>query len=155
MSTYLTEELNSERVPYELIPHPRTESARAEAAALDTTPEQVGKTVVLTGADGFVRAVVPATERLDLRKVRILLNRKDLRLATEAELVIAYPMFELGAVPPVGGPYGDVVVVDLRVAAKDEIVLEAGTHTESVRVPTAGLLDHSAAYIADVCLDRH
>jgi Ala-tRNA(Pro) deacylase len=154
MSVYVTEELKGDRIPFELIGHRRTETARDEADAVGAPAAEVAKTVALTDHHGFVRAVLPASERLDLHKVRDLLGRRGLRLASEAELILAFPMFELGAVPPFGGPFGDAVVVDVRIAATPEVVLEAGTHTESLRVRTADLLDHLAAYVGDICRDR-
>ena len=46
-------------------------------------------------------AVLPASERIDLRKVRELLEGgKSIHLASEDELARDYPDFELGAVPP-------------------------------------------------------
>ena len=70
--------------------------------------------MVLTTPDGFVRAVLPASNRLDLGKLREILGTKDVELATEAVLAGAYPEFELGAVPPLTGGDGDRVLVDRR-----------------------------------------
>jgi len=151
MSVDLIRELDREHLDYELIPHRRTETAMDEAEAVGTSPGEVAKTIVLTDGDVFVRAVLPASERVDLRKVRLLVGRKRLRLATESELVLAYPMFELGAVPPVGGPLGDRVVVDGRVAAREDILLEPGSHSESLRLRARDLLVLARAQIGDIC----
>ena len=85
----------------------------------------MAKTIVLTSAEGHVRAVLPASERLDLHKLRQHPNGgSEIRLATEAELIRAYPTLELGAVPPFGGPPGDVVVVDWRVIDWDWVIVD-------------------------------
>ncbi len=150
-----TRELDEKQVAYELIPHSHTERATEEAAALGVRLAEVGKTVVLTGPQGYVRAVLPASEWLDLHKVREHLDGgKEIRLATESELVGAYPTFELGAVPPFGGPRGDRVIVDRRIANRESIILEAGTHEQSIRVQTADLLALTQAEIADICRDQ-
>jgi Ala-tRNA(Pro) deacylase len=52
---------------YELLPHAHTESATAEADALGVPADDVAKTLVVTTPEGYVRAVVPASCRLDLR----------------------------------------------------------------------------------------
>lgn len=75
------------------------------------------------------------------------------RLATEAELGAAYPEFELGAVPPFCGPSGDRVVVDARLAREDEVVLEAGTHAQSIKLRMRDLLKISSAEVADIAAD--
>jgi Ala-tRNA(Pro) deacylase len=150
----LKDALAESGIAYELLVHPRTERAADEAEALEISPDDVAKTIVLVGEQGRARVVLPASERIDLRKVReVLGGGKDVRLATEGELQAEYPMFELGAVPPFGGPAGDRVIVDPRVAERESIVFEAGSHGESLRMKAADLLTLSGAEISDVCRD--
>jgi prolyl-tRNA editing enzyme YbaK/EbsC (Cys-tRNA(Pro) deacylase) len=54
-------------------------------------------------------------------------------------------------VPPVGGGRRDQVVVDSRVAARDTVVLEAGSHEQSVRMAAADLVRAAGAEVADIC----
>lgn len=136
-------------VGYELIPHRRTATALAEARALELPPERVAKTVVLRSPDGYVRALVPASSHVSLRKVRKLLGA-EVRLATEAETAAEYPEFELGAVPPVGGASSDRVVADRMLAESHRLVFEAGRHDESVSLRTEDLLRLAAAEVADI-----
>lgn len=152
----VTRVLDAAAAPYELLPHAHTESALAEAEALGIRPDEVAKTLVVKTPDGYVRAVLPAPRRIDLRKVRAVVGgpKKKVHLATEQELDAAYPQFELGAVPPLGGPAGDRVIVDRAVAEQDSVVLEAGTHDDSVRVATADLLRLAGAEVADISQDE-
>lgn len=150
----LIQELARQQVSYEVIPHQRTQSAGEEAAAVGVAPTEVAKTLILATDEGFVRAVVPGSERLDLTKARALVGGgKHTRLATEAELAGSYPMFELGAVPPFGGPTGDRVIVDAQLPEHEFVVLDAGSHSESVRMRTSDLLNLAGAEIADLCRD--
>jgi Ala-tRNA(Pro) deacylase len=147
-------ELERAGLGYELLHHGETLTAGEEAAMLGLPREQVAKTVVLASGGGYVRAVLPASERLDLRKARRLLGEaKATRLAREEELAVAYPMFELGAVPPFGGPTGDRTIVDRRLAAQESVVIEAGSHSESVRIKTRDLLSLIGGETADICAD--
>jgi Ala-tRNA(Pro) deacylase len=149
----LTEALERAGAAYELLEHERTERAADEAAALGLRADEVAKTIVVSTATGNVRVVLPATERIDMHKLRELFAAgKDLHLLTEAALAAAYPEFELGAVPPLGGP-DEPVVVDRRVAERDNVVFEAGRHDRSVRVAAADLVSASGARVADVCAD--
>lgn len=138
---------------YELINHPRTTTAAAEARVLGLDARQVAKTVVLTTPEGFVRAVLPASERLDLGKVRTVLDTNDVELATEDVLAGAYPEFELGAVPRLTGGDGDRVLVDRRLCENEWVVLEAGTHEQSLRLRTADLVDLCNAQLVDLSQD--
>jgi Ala-tRNA(Pro) deacylase len=146
----LVHELEQASIAYELIDHVRTTTAAAEARVLGLSPHEVAKTVVLTAPDGFVRAVLPASDRLDLGKVREILGTKDVALATEAALAGAYPEFELGAVPPLTSGDGDRVLVDRRLCENEWIVLEAGTHEQSLRLRTTDLLELTDARLVDL-----
>jgi Ala-tRNA(Pro) deacylase len=144
------EELDRAQIDFDLIEHRRTETAGDEAHAIGMPPDEVAKTIVLASKERYVRAVVPASQRLDLHKIRELLGDKQARLASEEELVFAYPMYELGAVPPFGVPAGDRVLLDQRLAQHDFVVLEAGSHNESVRLKVADLLNLSGAEVEDI-----
>jgi Ala-tRNA(Pro) deacylase len=123
----LTRVLDEAGVRYELLSHAHTESAVAEAEALGLAPADVAKTLVVTTPEGYVRAVLPASKRIDLHKLREVTGggKKEVHLASEEDLARDYPEFDLGAVPPIGGRR-DLVVIDRRLAERDSIVLEAG-----------------------------
>lgn len=150
MTTDLREELDHSRIDYDVIEHRRTETAGDEARAIGVQPDEVAKTLVLVSGERFVRAVIPASARLDLHKAGDVLGDKHVRLATEEELVLAYPMYELGAVPPFGVPGGDRVLLDRRLAGRDSVVAEAGSHSESVRLRTRDLLELTRAEVHDL-----
>ena len=149
----VTSFLEESGVDFDLLEHEHTERAADEAKALGVAAEEVAKTLVLTGPSGNVRAVLPASERIDLGKVADLLEarHKEVLLATEDEMKRDYPDFALGAVPPFGGREGDRVIVDSRLAALDSVVLEAGSHESSVRLKTADLVRLTQAEVSDIC----
>lgn len=147
------EVLAREGVGYDVLRHAHTETALDEARALAVRPVQVAKTLVLVGPDGYLRAVLPAAARLDLRKVRALLpHGKPVRLATEAELAVDYPEFELGAVPPLGGRV-DLVLVDERLLEQSAVILEAGSHDESIKLDVRDLISVARAAVVDICAE--
>jgi Ala-tRNA(Pro) deacylase len=147
--------LDAAGVTYELLAHAHTESAAAEADALGLAPGDVAKTLVLATPDGYTRAVIPADCRIDTHKLRDLLGagKKQVHLASEDDLRRDYPDFDLGAVPPLGGSRHDPVLVDRRVADRESIVLEAGSHEQSIRLKPADLVRAADAQIADLCQD--
>lgn len=152
-SRALTDALDAEQIPYEVIPHPRTTTAAEEARAVGVDPTHVAKTLVLSTGAGLVRAVLPASHRIDMRKAREIVDDKHAELASEEMLAGAYPEFEVGAIPPVGGPGPDPVLIDERLAKEPSVVFEAGTHEHSVRMATADLLTLAHARVADICED--
>jgi Ala-tRNA(Pro) deacylase len=150
----LVEALRGEGVEFELLPHRRTMRAAAEARALGVVPQAVAKTLVLVDASGNrIRAVLPATKRLSLERLARSVGSERVRLLTETELLAAYPQFELGAVPPFGGPAGDLVVVDVTLAGCEHVVLEAGVHDTSLRIKTTDLLQAADAKLETITAD--
>jgi Ala-tRNA(Pro) deacylase len=147
----LTSALDEAGVSYELLSHVHTESALAEAESLGVSPDDVAKTLIVKLPDGYLRALLPASARIDLRKVREFHGggRHKVRLATEEDLRRDYPEFELGAVPPMGGR-SDSIVVDPRLAARTLIVIEAGSHDQSLRSAAADLGHVTGAAVTDI-----
>ena len=152
-SVELIRRLKKLGIEFEPIRHPRTKTAREEAEVLHASPDRVGKTIVVYTPEGRTRVVIQASERLALVKLREAMGSADVRLATEEELAASYPAFELGAVPPFGGPEGDRVVIDRRIAALETVIVEAGSHSDSLRIATADLVRITDAEVADVIAD--
>jgi Ala-tRNA(Pro) deacylase len=150
----VTNVLDEAKIAYELLPHAHTESALAEAEALGVAADDVAKTLVVKVPEGYVRVVVPASGRVDLKKVRELHGggKHTVHLASEDDLRRDYPEFELGAVPPIGGRH-DPVIVDPKVAERESVVIEAGTHDESLRIAAADLLGLTGAPVTDISED--
>jgi Ala-tRNA(Pro) deacylase len=150
----LTHLLDDAGATYEVMPHAHTDSALAEAEALRVPADDVAKTLVVKTADGYLRAVLPASQRIDLRKLREVHpgSKKKMHLASEEDLARDYPEFELGAVPPIGGRH-DPVVVDSSLTRHESIVLEAGSHERSLRIPVPDLLRLTQASVGEICAD--
>ena len=139
------------RIEAELLHHRRTLSAASEARSLKIAPELVAKTVIARDEDGVhVRAVVPASASLDVAKLASALGVTGLQILTEEELLVAYPQFELGAVPPFGGPAGDTVVLDRGLALVDRVVFEGGAHDCSIRMRPEDLVTIADARVANI-----
>ena len=155
MANEITELLDAEGVEYELLPHRHTESALAEAQALGVDPADVGKTLLVITPDGYMRVVLPAPERLDVGKLAefLAVGRKSVALASEDALGRDYSEFPLGAVPPFGGGRRDPVVLDRRLEERESVVLEAGSHDESIRIRRDDLVRLTGARVADVVQD--
>lgn len=152
----VTSVLDEAGVDYDVLEHAHTERASDEAEALGVAPEEVAKTLVLATPGGNVRAVLPASERIDFHKAASLVGapHKKVHMASEDDLKRDYPEFALGAVPPFGGAHRDQVIVDSRLAERDSVVLEAGSHERSVRMKATDLLRLTEAQVADICKEE-
>jgi Ala-tRNA(Pro) deacylase len=147
----VTEFLERHGVPYEVVEHERTDTAAAEARAAGMPPADVAKTVVLRDQEGVRLAVIPASHRLDLHKVKRELGSKGLRLVTEQEMAEEFADFEVGAVPPFGPMFHALELVDERLLDHDRILCGGGDHEHGVLVDPHDLVKAGEARVADIC----
>ena len=87
-----------------------------------------------------MRAVVPASRHVSISKLATAVSTTSVVLLTERELVSSYPQFELGAVPPFGGPGGDRAVVDRTLTQHDHVVFDGGVHDTALRIRSEDLI---------------
>lgn len=121
---------------YEVIEHPSTFAAQRVAATEHVAGHEFAKSVVVM-ADGQPRLLVlPAPHVVDIEAVRGRLNAGQVRLAREDEFKDLFPDCEVGAMPPFPGANNLPVYVEHELLEEPEIVFEAGSHTESVRMKT-------------------
>jgi len=117
-----------------VLPHKRAGTAHEEAAAAHVPGRDWAK-VVECFVDGEpIQAVVPATRTVNLARLLELAGGMQIRLADEAELLHLFPGCEPGAMPPLGGLYGQRVFVDVALASEPHVFFAAGTHTEAIRM---------------------
>jgi Ala-tRNA(Pro) deacylase len=127
--------LADEGVEYEVIKHPTAYTAAEEAAVSHISGYDWAKTVIFfTGEDEPIMAVLPASYHVNSGLLEDLVGEGDLRLAEESDFSGLYPNCEPGAMPPLGNLYGQRVFVDERLAEDEEIVFNAGNHSEAVRL---------------------
>ncbi len=138
---------------HSVIEHPVTYTAAAEARVSAVDPAHTAKTVMLRDDDGYVMAVIPASETLSLRRLRRVASRTGLRLAAEHELARDVPAFEVGAFPPIRALVADSSYIDFRVLIPHRVLCNGGDHRHSVVLDANALARISGARVADLCAD--
>jgi Ala-tRNA(Pro) deacylase len=136
ISARLKQFLDENQTHYTLMTHSPAYTAQAAAATLHVPGKELAKTVVVKAGDEPVLTVLPASYHVDLKKLGKLLG-KPIRLATEQEFIGLFPDCELGAMPPFGNMYKLNVLVDKSLEADEEIVFNAGTHRDAIRMSYA------------------
>jgi Ala-tRNA(Pro) deacylase len=118
------------------VTHPKTQSASRTAQACHVSGDCVAKGVLVKDTEGYLLAVIPASHHLEMERLSRLTGRA-LRLADEEEVADVFPDCALGAVPPLGAPYGLDCVVDDSLARQPEAFLEGGDHATLLQVTAA------------------
>ncbi|MBY0401373.1 YbaK/EbsC family protein, partial [Myxococcota bacterium] len=140
LSPTIADYLSRHGAAYALESHMHSFCSLESAREAGVDEESLAKSVVLQDEAGFVLAVLPASRRLELDRVREELGRA-LHVSREQDMVRLFPDCEWGAVPPIGAAYGLPTVLDASLEERDEIYFEGGDHETLVRMSGAAFLD--------------
>lgn len=146
--------LTKARLKYATLKHPVAYTAQEIAAAQDVPGKQVLKTVVLKlNGSSYALAILPAIHLVDFKKAKRVLKVKKVELAKEKEIGKLFPDFEVGAMPPfpqLASQDKLPVYLDKLVKEDKEVVFNAGSHTDTIKLKTAALLKLSRPKLADL-----
>ena len=126
--------LDSNGVKYITIRHSPAFTAQEIAASAHIKGRELAKTVMVKIDGKLSMAIIPAQRMLDLEKLSKAAGGAEVEIAVEKEFIEAFPGCELGAMPPFGNIYGIDVFVALELTKDEEIVFNAGSHSELVRL---------------------
>lgn len=130
----LREFLDSNQIQYLVISHSVAYTAQGIAALTHIKGKELAKTVMVMVDGRLAMAVVPASVRVDLHKLKKYLGSETVELATEQEFRDRFPDCETGSMPPFGNLYGMDIFADESLAEDKEISFNAGSHRELVRM---------------------
>jgi len=126
--------LDKNNIKYLVISHSVAYTAQGIAALTHTPGRELAKTVMVMVDGRLAMAVVPASSRVDLLRLKKYLGAQAVELAGETDFRDRFPDCETGAMPPFGNLYGMDVFADESLAQDKEIAFNAGSHRELVRM---------------------
>ena len=124
------------------------ESAPTAVFAANAPEELIAKTVVAMVNYGVALLVIPGGRAVDLALVAEAVGDPEARLATERELQMQFPDYEVGALPPLSMLLLAPMYVDPAVVEHEQIVFAAGRRDISVKMATRDLMGNDPAVIA-------
>jgi len=140
--------LEDRKIPFKAESHPEAFTAQQVAQASHVPGRAFAKAVIVNVDGKIWMAIVPATERVDLRRMQACLGAKKVRLASEAEFAPLFGDCDIGAMPIFGSLYDIPVLVSHELTENEEIAFTAGTHRDIVRIR---MNDYLAAEKPSVC----
>ncbi len=126
--------LDGARAKYRVAKHAVAYTAQELAAAQHVPGRQLAKSVLVKTDGGAVLVVLPAIHLIDFKKLKTVLRAKRVSIAKEADIKERFPDLEVGAMSPFGNLYGIPVVADRALEAAEEIVFNAGSHTDTMTI---------------------
>lgn len=130
----LKEFLDNNKIQYEIITHSPSYTAQETAASAHISGKNMVKTVMLNIDKKMSMAVLSAPAKVDFELLRKASGANTVDLSSEDEFKNKFPGCDIGAMPPFGNLYGMDVYMDAKLSDNEEIVFNAGTHTELMRV---------------------
>lgn len=126
--------LSERKISFELLTHPEAFTAQEVAHAIHKTGKVLAKTIIVEADAKTVMAVVPAHHKVKLSLIKSTMGARDVHLVPEEKLRQLFPDSDLGAMPPIGPLYNMPVVISKELAQQQEVVFNACTHTDCVKM---------------------
>jgi Ala-tRNA(Pro) deacylase len=148
----VTDYLENNYVPYEVIVHPERFTAEG-TARIEHVPEcEFAKVVMLKVEDRNIMMVVPANRKVDLLKVSEYFKTNAARIEEEQEFISLFPDCEVGAMPPLGKLYQVPCFVDVELIAHEQVHFNAGGHRACIRIMTSDYVRLAETELGDFCV---
>ncbi len=126
--------LDENKIKYQVTTHSLAFTAQEIAAAEHIPGDQIAKVVMIKQNGVPIMAVLPGPYKIDFEVLREVLGKTAVRLESEEEFTGLFPGCETGAEPPFGNLFKLEVLVDTALTKNDEIVFNAGSHRQSIRM---------------------
>ncbi len=130
----LKEFLDAQQIRYVTINHSPAYTAQEVAASAHVRGKEMAKTVMVTLDGRMAMAVLPASQKISFDLLGEASGAGNVQLASEQAFRDMFPGCEVGAMPPFGNLYDMQVYVSKRLSEDEEIVFNAGSHTELIRL---------------------
>jgi Ala-tRNA(Pro) deacylase len=130
----LQDYLDAQRIKYQVLTHSTAYTAQEVAQFQHVPGKMMAKVVMVKTENGTpVMLVLPASHKVDFAALRQVLGERA-ELEQEREFRDLFPGCETGAEPPFGNLFTIDTVVDTALAQDEEIVFNAGSHWQTVRM---------------------
>lgn len=125
--------LEKKGVKYEKVKHKTVYTAFDLAQTLKEKLEKVAKTLLVKTEKGYALVVLPASLKADLAKLKKLMKAKKIEIAKEGLMKTIFKV-KPGTITPFGGLHKIPVYLDKALLKVKEILVRAGSYTESLRI---------------------
>jgi len=125
--------LDSLGIPHRIFRHEKPVSSFEEAAsARNQRPEQIVRSILFQVKPGdFVLVLMAGPDQIDWKKLRRIVKRSRVRMATEEE-VLDVTGYRVGTVSPFGLKSQPRVLLDAAVLQEDEISIGSGVRNTAI-----------------------
>src|SRR3989338_4189335 len=118
---------------YDALTHKTVHTAYDLAQTLRRELHEIGKSLLIAADRAYVIVVLPASMRVDMKKLKKSLGAKQVAIPNERVMVKVFKV-KPGAITAFGGLHKVDVLVDKSLVKGKDVILTAGNFTDSVRM---------------------
>lgn len=136
----IKELLDNNKISYQHVVHEHVHRSEDAAKIRGTNLDEAAKAIIVKAEKKddsgnkyglFLQIVIGGDQRIDLKKIKLLTQSKNVALASPDE-VLEKTGCTIGSVPPFGILFDIPVYMDSGLLEKERIVFSAGTHNDSI-----------------------
>ncbi|MAF14342.1 MAG: hypothetical protein CMI53_05655 [Parcubacteria group bacterium] len=139
--------LDKKMAKYDELSHKTVYTAYDAAQTLRRELKDIAKSLLIAADKAYIIAVVPANMRLDLGKLKKALKAKKVSIPKEKVMVKVFKV-KPGAITAFGGLHKVDVWVDRGLLKTKDVIIAAGSFTDSVRMKAKDFIDLEQAKLA-------
>ncbi|MDD5626558.1 MAG: YbaK/EbsC family protein [Patescibacteria group bacterium] len=135
--------LKKSKAVYKLMPHKTVYTTFDLAQTLRADLKEIAKTLLVRADTEFIFAVVPGNRRLDIMRLKKLINAErkkmgeracqKLKIASEAQIKMKITK-KAGTLVPFGSLYKQKTYIDKLLLKNKKIILNAGSFEEAIKI---------------------
>ena len=133
---------------FEAVTHKTVYTAYDLAHTLRTDLKAIAKALVIKTDKAYLIAVVPASARVDLKKLKTALGVKKISIPDEKVMVKVFNV-KPGAITAFGKLHDVETIVDKSLLKAKDVILQAGSFTDSVRMKAKDFIELEQARLAN------
>ena len=140
--------LDKKLARYEVLSHKTVYTAYDAAQTLRRELKEIAKSLLIAADKPYIIAVIPAHLRLDLGKLKASLRAKKVSIPREQVMIKIFKV-KPGAMTAFGGLHKVEVWADKSLLKTKDVILSAGSFTDSVRMKVKDFLQMEQAKLAN------
>ncbi len=141
--------LNKNNIEYQLLEHEEVRTSEQAARIRGVDLKTGAKAMVIKTKENYYLIVLPADKRIDFKKVKNLLEVKEIRFATEQEAENLTKV-KMGSVPPFGNILKLKTYFDKGILEIDKVNFNPGSKRHSIQMSAKDLISLVKPEIVEV-----
>lgn len=141
--------LDKKLAKYDEVAHKTVYTAYDAASTMKRELKEIAKSLLVAADKAYVMVIIPAHMKLDMPKLKKALSAKKVSIPNEKVMVKVFKV-KPGAMTAFGGLHKLETLVDKSLLKTKDVILSAGSFTDSVRMKAKDFIAMEEAKLANI-----